>query len=239
MEKPDILGVTLKIISTPQQILDMALKQMYPQINGKIKKSAPGILRDIKSLFKSLIVGSETYHSLTSGGISDRALRGHFGFPAGQEHEIVDPIVDAFINSLHYDFSEFSSNSGHFRILGVPSDYFNVISLPTAKIKNDGQAGGEIPWLLWLLTAGSEVMVNAQIVFNDYTSKVFSEDSNKINGGAYSRSKIALMYTRHGATWAVPAEFSGTENDNWITRIIDQMEASKEVDNIFGRYLGG
>jgi hypothetical protein len=213
---------------------------LYKRLNKKIRQQAPQILSEIKSYFRAAIYESETYASLTSGGVSEQPLRGHFGFPVGQEQSIVNPIVEAFVDSLHYEFREFTKRSGgHFRIHGVPADYFNVLSLPTANIPNTVKTGGTIPWLFWLLKGGMGTQISDyRIAFSDLSLNASDAGITRYDS---SRSKIALMYKHSGSDWMVPVEFAGDESDNWITRIIGSSQIKSpfylKVEEILTRNL--
>ena len=93
-----------------------------------------------------------------------------------------------------------------------PSNFANLLSLPEASQPIEG---GSLPWLSWLLTAGDSIIIaNFGVEFGSFPQSR--------TGGARMAQKAA--------PYKVNSAFSGTEDDNFITRSISV--ASGEIRRI-------
>jgi hypothetical protein len=191
------------------------------ELNKLIARKKDLILATIKTETRDFFFKSDTYESLTSG-----ELRKHFGFWAGREESTITPIIDTFVNSLHYSFTPFTRTSGHFNILGVRSDFADVLSLVQAQIygpdKDSIKTKYPLPWLDWLLKGGDKV--------EGYRIKFMSA----------GRSGGAIMVK--GGDWVIPEALkfggSATQQDNWVTRIfVDGDSLTKSYEAMLLRVL--
>lgn len=207
--------------------MSVIIEEYIKQLNAYITIKAPSIVNDFKTSTREYFTASNTYQSLLGQG--DKPLSGHFGFPQGGEFSKVDPIITAFINSIHYHFIPFkigSVLSGSFAIRGIESTFQDVLSLPEAVQENISRAfpeGQTLPWLEWLLLNGvsvPDITSDHHIVFGSFNIEE-------------SRSKIAVMY--RGGTWSVPTEFAGVVSDNWVTRTLDDLNT--RFIEIFAKYF--
>jgi hypothetical protein len=99
----------------------------------------------------------------------------------------------------------------------IKSDFSDVLGSDYA-IMTDNIRGYSLPWLKWLLLDGTAIIIDNYTVTMGY---------NK-----YSRTGGAVM-TRTGGAWRVPPQYSGTMDDNWITRSIENSK--DEIDNLIIR----
>lgn len=99
-------------------------------------------------------------------------------------------------------------------ILIIPADFDDILALPEASYFTDKQQ--LIPWLQWLIIEGDKVIVR------DYD---FSVRNNR-----FSRTGLGIMVEGAGRRWKVPAEFSGTVQNNFITRAL--RDADREIEDI-------
>ncbi len=102
--------------------------------------------------------------------------------------------------------------------LKLNETYEDLYNKPYASYTTDN--GTHIPWLEWLLEAG-----NADVIF-DYRVKY------KVGHG---RTGGAVMVPSHVAHWRVPPEFSGTLEDNFITRSLENID--KDLTEFIGTLI--
>lgn len=91
----------------------------------------------------------------------------------------------------------------------IQSDYTDVLNSSAAVFKTE--KGTDLNWLEWLLLFGSKTIIKDYEVEFGYNPR--------------SRTGQAIMRGVKRGKWSVPYEFSGTQNNNWITRAIDSVES--------------
>jgi hypothetical protein len=91
---------------------------------------------------------------------------------------------------------------GGIRLEVLKKDLSEVLSVPGAYFISEGRY--EVPWLEWLLTAGDRVVVSEHHFAAGFSHK--------------SRTGEGVMV--RGANWRVPSEFSGTRDNNFVTRAV-------------------
>lgn len=177
------------------------MDEYYKQLNVRVNARKNLVLEEVKSLTNAFLRSTETYQSLVSGQLAT-----HFGFRKGNERGRLEPILNTFVNSIHYTFVPFARGKGSFTISGFVNGFSDVLSLPEALIQGSSDkklsTAYPLPWLNWLLLQGDRVIVQ------DYHIEIGSVAAKS------SRSGKAIMVG--GGTWAVP-ELGGTEGNNWIT----------------------
>jgi hypothetical protein len=92
----------------------------------------------------------------------------------------------------------------------LKSDYSDLLNLPgvTYITKN----GFSVPWLEWLLFSGDTmVLIGYEILYNP-------------NKPGSSRTGPIMVPSKKKPGWKVPANFSGTTDDNFLTRALRPLE---------------
>lgn len=182
------------------------IKAVKEEINRILSKASTNIKLNIRKAVQSAIMNSKVYKSLVNHG----QLQGELG--------VVNPgtamtdILNVWIKSIKINLKP-ARTSGNNSIKAsididmINNNYQDVLSLQSAKYTTD--KGEEIPWLEWLLTAGDKIIIrNYDIVFN----------------AKYSRTGLNIMLKSVTANWRVPPEFSGTPNNNFVTRALESIE---------------
>jgi len=185
------------------------------KINKLFIKDNTKFIIAVQNAVTDALLASETYKSLGSGN-----LRGHFGFPKGTSYERADYVINTLVDNIGYRLKKFKFNngvpSGELIISFVPGILSILYNNELAIVRT--KKGYQLPWLFWLLEAGSTpVIYGYRISFLDTTS---SEKKAKAIM-RLSRSGIALMFKNGNGIWYVPAKHQGTIDDNWITRAIE------------------
>lgn len=189
-----------------KKLTDSFLKK----INSIFKRKRKQIEFDIRREIRGILKASPTYDSLIDGD-----LRGHFGFPQGQEREIVESLVDELVDTINIQVKDFVNTgnniTGGVEITAIPLNFDTIVDryfIITEK-------GDFLPWAEWLFLAGSKpIVIGYYIGFREdgIPQKVLDR---------YSRSSLAIMLPGDGTFWQVPSEHAGNINNNWVTRAIN------------------
>jgi len=208
------LKMRIKIKDDAADIERKIAKAVSQEFNRKISTGVNNIERDIKSLARDLLSVSPEIQSLRNG-----ELRGAFGIP--KEIDATVEIVEAIVQSLDENHTIVSGGRGGLRggltIEAQPADFSNLLSLPNSKVVT--KKGATLPWLQWLLALGDNIIITEYEV--DY------EDGS-------GRSGLASM--SKGGTFRVNPSFSGTVEDNFITRAFKGSE--NRITRIIKRHIG-
>jgi hypothetical protein len=153
------------------------------------------------------------------------ALVGHFGFPYGTGKERADLIISTIIQNIEVNFRPFKRSGDHFKgglTVGVLVDGFtDLLELDVSTVTTE--KGRILPWLEWLLKRGRHIIIE------EYEVQFIP---------GKGRSGQAIMIP--GSWWQVPAEHSGTEEDNWLTRSLfaKSVDYASQINNIVSEELG-
>jgi hypothetical protein len=191
--------ITVKLLEKGKIIQRKILRAAAKELNNIFRRSGSGINRDFRKFVNDVIIAQPEIQEL-SGGI----LQGAFGIPRGMETAAIDNIIIAIVDSIFIELRDIKESGskvlkGGMSIYIQPSNFSNLLSLPTGSVTIKG---GSIPWLQWLLTAGDKVLIG---------------DFDVHYKSGLGRSGLAHMRAKSGA-FRVPPSYSGTEDNNFITR---------------------
>ena len=168
-------------------------------VNKKLPKIATNIERRVKPIVRQALLASPEISSLSNG-----SLRYEFGLTSDPTMDIVDAVV----SSLKVQFKKVNTNlSGGITLVMQPSGFSNLLSLPSAQ--QPIESGGSIPWLHWLLNLGDSIIIA------DFGVS-FGPGKGRTGGGSMSQSY---------APYKVDSRFSGTPDNNFITRAISRVSS--------------
>jgi len=186
-------NVNIKIMESDEAIRRQINGALSSQINKNLTKSVSRIQSAIVPIVKGALMSSPEIASLKGG-----VLQAEFGL----ESDPTSSIIAAIVGSLNVSIQKVDKNlNGGFLLEMQPTDFSNLLSLSAAEqpIK-----GGSIPWLNWLLTAGDSIIIaNFGVEF-----------------GTHGRTGRARMSSNF-APYKVHSSFSGTADNNFITRAIE------------------
>jgi hypothetical protein len=97
--------------------------------------------------------------------------------------------------------------SGSFSLNMIRSDFVDVINSEAAIYTTS--KGSRLNWLEWLCLEGNKTIIKDYVI--------------ELGPNPRSRTGMAVMRGEISGKWSVPSEFSGTINDNWITRSINSI----------------
>lgn len=205
----------LRLIDPLSYIEKKILSACVKEMNIAFPKAIQAIEDDIQNHIKTIFVNSPEFKALTE---NNGLLRYSFGLPQSDALSACDNILNELANSIHVNFTKFRVSgskgvTGGIKVYGFLSDFSDILGLSTSSTKT--LKGDQLDWLQWLLIEGDKVIIN------DYNIVLGSFSS--------SRSGGAIMIESKSSAWRVPPQYSGTINDNWITRAVDDAAAFVEA----------
>jgi len=181
-------------------------------LNKSMLKSAKELTPVVQGIVKKFLLESEELKALSSGD-----LMGEFGIKSFTAATVAQQIALNVSQTVQVNPISVSlrSKRGGLSLKVQPNDLQNVLSIPNGsytyysrRYKKDVT----INWLDWFLTKGDAVIV----------AKFHFEES----GGA-GRSGRGSM--QKGSSWRVRPEYSGTIDNNAITRALRSEETKAEI----------
>jgi hypothetical protein len=122
-------------------------------------------------------------------------------------------IVQQFADEIQVTFVPGLGDFGGIKIGILEASYSRVLSLPASEFVTE--KGKPLEWLRWLLQEGGNRIVIGY--------------SFKDGSAARSRTGSGIMIERQGSAWSVPVQFQGTDNNNFATRALEDLEDNIEV----------
>ena len=196
--------LSVKILESDREIFGKVNKLLAKEFDKNMRKNGNIIKNRIRPIIASALFKSPEIMSL-SGGV----LKADFGLTLDPAPDLVQSIISTIKLNARNSRASSGSIDGGFTLTIQPIDYGNLFSLSVAEqvIK-----GGSIPWLKWLLTLGDTIIIA------DFG----------VEYGAVGRTGKGHM-TRGSRPFKVNSSFSGTVDNNFISRAIN--EASSEIKN--------
>jgi len=191
---------------------DKALfKALRKEVQPKLTLAAANISKRLQDRFKQLIWDHNTVRALISGSSQGGVnLRGELGVntPTARLRTIIETLAQQLVLTNKPLKVQANGLRGGFRLQMIEADWRKVTNLNEAWIKERTKV--DFPWLDWLLTQGSKVVVR------EYDVHI------QVGTGRTGKAHMRKNYNRK--MWNVPPEFSGTTKDNFVTDILDILE---------------
>lgn len=194
-------------IQTIEQNISAAIADLA---NDIIRRNINQISSSVKNLIPNWISAQPEIQSLLSNDVN--SLVGVFGI-SDSPQSIVNSIINSVVSSTEIKHVPYSKTlKGGLELRFQPSNFANLLALPEGHTK---YSGGDLHWMDWLLQRGdSIIVVNYQ--YNPQTGLGRSGLGNMIGGGAFR----------------VPPQFSGTSDNNFITRAFIGSTQEKQLAQI-------
>lgn len=198
----------LKLKENDRIIQQRIFKALSEDINKRLPRIAASILPQIKPIITNALINSPEMASVRNG-----VLRAEFGLTSDPSGEIVQAIV----STLDIQVQPVNSRNlrGGFLIVMQPSNFSNLLGLGEQPIDD-----GSLPWLQWLLTAGDSIIISD-----------FGVEFGSFPQSRTGEAKMSASF----APYKVNSAFSGTPDNNFITRAISRVR--KQIDNIIRAQL--
>lgn len=208
--------ITIKLLDKISVIEGRVNKAISEHINSELSRKQNQIINSCKSLVTGWISAQPEIQSLESSTLG--SLAGQFGLYAGSGSAATNVISLAIRDSIRVNFKKFSPKlEGGFEVNFQPADFTNILNLPQSVVN---YKDGVLPWLDWLLLRGNSIIV-VNYHYNAVTGLGRSGLGNMIDGGSFR----------------VPPQFSGTSDNNFITRALVGETQTKKIGEIFQRAL--
>jgi hypothetical protein len=190
------------------------LEALAKHLSGAIKRSLAPIKSRLGEVIGQAIQACPEYASLLNG-----RLRGELGVVNAE------PVLKAIIRNIAGGVQVTSLGAqrvgskieGGLRIEILKGDYSEVLGVRGGSFKSEG--GYDIDWLEWLTLKGDSIVVA----------------DHRFVTGFPERSRTGMGLMQMPGSWRVPAEFSGTSEDNWLVRALIAVEP--EIGKILGEEL--
>lgn len=206
------MNFTLKIIESEAEISKKINQAILKELSKKVSKSFNKLRQYILSSVISSIRNQPEYASILSG-----SLKGEFGIPNPSQrlNAILEKIESSLFTDYKKPFIKGNGISGGFSIGIIKSDFSDILSMSEAVIISEKNTSLE--WLKWLLLEGDKTIITG------YEFQLSSPNR--------SRSGKGIMSPSFSGVWKVPGAFSGTMENNWLTRAVESV--SKDIESYF------
>lgn len=195
-----VLDIDEKLFSS------LLLKEIATQMNKALTslQNDPSFKDKIGEVIEDALKSQPEWASLQNGDLR-KILGIQDSSPA--LNSIVKALKDSIF--IKVDPVKSSSNfiSGGLIVALSKKDMSDVLSADNTSYQSKG---GNVPWLNWLLTAGDSIIIdNYSVKRNVFTSASRTGDT-------------IMIHSNKG--FRIPPEYSGTIDDNWITRGLSGLE---------------
>ncbi|MFO7745709.1 MAG: hypothetical protein R6V36_10040, partial [Psychroflexus sp.] len=185
----------------------------------KIHTRIGRIIFNISQVTLHYLRNTPTYTSLLEG-----ELAGHFGIPYQNRVSNVDSILQTIVSNMEVNHKRVTVTAGKFSggltVSILIKNFTDILSLPGAVVVTE--RGDLLEWLNWLLTQGDRIII-----------RNYEVDIEPGTG----RSGLATMIPNDKSSWRVPPEFSGTINNNWLTRTLKSKNYMSAIDQAIQKEL--
>lgn len=180
-------------------------KGVLKNIRSQLLKAVPHIERQLPAEIRRRIEESDVVKALM---YSD--LRYALGITQDEALDIAIKIPDVLSKLIQVRIAIENDNTVSFIVELVKDAFDDILNIPAASFVQTytQSTPKEIPWLKWLLEEGNNIIIG------DYRVKY-------TQSGA-SRSGGAIMIQK--GSFRIPPEFSGTIEDNFITRALEGID---------------
>jgi len=195
--------LSLNLLDNNTTITSNILQALIPEINSYMTKSVSKLRKILPSIIRNAITNTPEYDAILNG-----KLQYELGIPDPAQK--LAGLLDLWSTNISITYNAPRASKirivSSFSVNMIRVDFSDVLYSDYA-IVVDGLRGYSLPWLEWLLLYGNKTIVkNSKVVFGPNRS---------------SRTGFALM-RESSESWKIPSQYSGTIDDNWITRAIDR-----------------
>jgi len=195
----------IRLTERDDVIAKKILREMVRKLDRALKLAVPQIKQHVRNIIFDSMLDNDVLNAIHGGN-----LMGALGLTSSQGLNAATEIASMVANSIKVTTKKVRLRGlgldGGLTIMVQPSDFSNVLGIPEGVVeyfskKYDGMV--KLDWLNWLLTRGDDIIVG------DYS---FVERTGS------GRSGLGDMVA--GGMFRIPPEYSGTGDDNFITRTL-------------------
>lgn len=196
--------ISLELVESNAEIEKKIKQALLRDVDKAMAVAVNKSVTPIRNLVKNKLMEQPEVQSLQGG-----QLAGEFGLPDGARR--IEDIINFWVSNIIVSKKKATASGGRLNaglsIRLIQRDFEDVLSLNSATVITE--KGEELPWLEWLLKFGDRVIIR------DYD--VYFSKSRR------SRSGLAIMINNK-RSWGVPPQFSGTIENNFVTRALESIE---------------
>ena len=206
------MSITVKLTETATSFLSKIGEALAPILNASLYRNRQKVIRQVRSFVERQIRLQPEVRELSSVS-SPMSLNAMLGITSAQGIDAVNAIVSNIVNSVSVNIKNFDRKlNGGVDLVFSNVDMEELSSLSVGQVAT---LSGNLPWLHWLLMRGG-----APIIIG------FRYEAN--NKG---RTGGGIMIP--GGVFRIPLTYSGTVDDNFITRALVGKEQEQEITRIF------
>lgn len=209
------MEITLKIDDSLREIQYKILMEFASALNDAINRSLIPIKKRMGDLCKELVRATPEFQSIWS---NDKL---NYELGLSNPQHTLNAVLDALAEGVEVVFNpvvHIAGNklAGSVQVILVKDKFTDILGISEAQYRSGRY---NIPWLHWLLFEGDRVLL---------------ADYGILRGTfAHSRSGEAIM-VKNNKRWSMPPEFSGTEDNNFITRA---FTGRGDTEQLIGKIL--
>ena len=205
----------IRLVESDLRIEKKFKKALSEEVKKLFNRSLNRIRNEIKRKSFEWVSVQPEISSLLSEGDSS-SLNAQFGLCPGQASQIIPSIINSIVDSIEVKINPISNTLKGGIIINFQSTTFSNL-LGDLSYDVITEKGISLNWLDWLLTRGDEVIVVG-----------YSFVPSNLGRAGAGTMKL-------GSGFRVSPEFSGTIEDNFITRAFSKKE--QEIQKIILRIL--
>lgn len=224
-----MLTASVKLITPAREIRQKVMNSLVKEINKRYRAQGGGrqLKLNIQEALRKTLLKNPTVQALLSPGselVVELGLTDLSGSPRSDPTPRIEQVIDTIVKGVNVGFHPFTATptgniAGKVSVWGIPYDHSDVLSIDAAQQINYDEKGRLsqtpfLPWLEWLLTYGSQVIVTGFYIWKNAPEEALL---------VHSRTGYAVMAKRKGTGWTVPAEHQGQLGNNFITQAVDSL----------------
>ena len=209
------MSLSIKILESNKEIERAINRSIAKEMNDRIKRRSASVRDKIKARIPKWIMQQPEIQSIRTGGLY--SLKSQFGITSGNADAAVSAITNSVANSITVEIKAIDPKNlkGGIEFRIQPENFNNLLSLQEGFTTT--KKGQNLHWMDWLLLKGTQMIIIGY----------------RYEPSTQGRSGGGTMVG--GSSWRVPPQFSGTQQDNFITRSLSGRD--QEIENIFKEFV--
>ena len=208
--------MSLKLLDSNKTIEALMMEALSEDINKVIKKNVGQFQRAMKLKIPQWIKEQPEMVSLSEFGVP-YSLASQFGLRPGDDTDAYNHIVEVISDSIQVKVNPINSKLQGGVEFSISPLFGGGGLLGSSAGTVVTEKGEVLDWLNWLLTIGDSTVITGY----HYTPS----ERGRSGGGTMSG----------GSVWRIPPQFSGTPEDNFVTRAFENREV--EIDGLLEELL--
>lgn len=189
----------------------IASKDFKEKISAQASKITQSVNVEISDIISRVLFGSATVNDLLNGKLKD-----DFGLTGNLVTTAIQNIINHISQNIEIKLEQgFGNTAVVVKVNILPGDLGKITSVPGGSYVSYGiYGGGNVDWLEWLLTRGTQVVIGKFWLFPHATGRTRS-------GGSSIMKPIKGKKARD--PFRVDPNHAGTSQDNFITRALEPV----------------